>query len=34
MELEAHYLQADFDNQLPGAQQDFSEAGAGAASAS
>lgn len=30
MELEAHYLQADFDNQLPGAQQDFSEFGAGA----
>jgi hypothetical protein len=31
MELDAHYLQADFDNQLVGAQQDFSEFGAGAA---
>jgi hypothetical protein len=31
MELDAHYLQADFDNQLPGAQQDFDEFGAGAA---
>jgi hypothetical protein len=31
LELDAHYLQADFDNQLPGAQQDFSEFGAGAA---
>lgn len=30
MELDAHYLQADFDNQLSGAQQDFSEVGAGA----
>jgi hypothetical protein len=30
MEFDAHYLQADFDNQLPGAQQDFSEIGAGA----
>lgn len=30
LELNAHYLQADFDNQLPGAQQDFSEVGAGA----
>lgn len=30
MELDAHYLQADFDNQLPGAQQDFDEMGAGA----
>ncbi|MET0533101.1 MAG: hypothetical protein ABW171_02660 [Steroidobacter sp.] len=30
MELNAHYLNADFDNQLPGAQQDFSEVGAGA----
>jgi hypothetical protein len=30
LELDAHYLQADFDNQLPGAQQDFSEVGAGA----
>jgi hypothetical protein len=30
MELDAHYLQADFDSQLPGAQQDFSEFGAGA----
>jgi hypothetical protein len=30
MEFEAHYLQADFDSQLPGAQQDFSELGAGA----
>jgi hypothetical protein len=30
LELDAHYLQADFDNQLPGAQQDFSEFGAGA----
>jgi len=29
MELDAHYLQADFDNQLPGFQQDFSEVGAG-----
>jgi hypothetical protein len=31
VELDAHYLQADFDNQVAGAQQDFSEAGAGAA---
>lgn len=31
LELDAHYLQADFDDQLPGAQQDFSEVGAGAA---
>lgn len=31
LDLNAHYLQADFDNQLPGAQQDFSEVGAGAA---
>lgn len=31
MELDAHYLKADFDNQVPGAQQDFDEAGAGAA---
>lgn len=30
MQLNAHYLQADFDNQLPGVQQDFSEAGVGA----
>lgn len=30
MELNAHYLQADFDNQLAGFQQDFSEVGAGA----
>ena len=30
LELDAHYLQADFDNTLPGAQQDFSEVGAGA----
>jgi hypothetical protein len=30
MELGAHYLQADFDNQLAGAQQDFSEFGANA----
>lgn len=30
MELNAHYLQADFDNQVPGAQRDFSELGAGA----
>ncbi len=29
--LEAHYLQADFDNQVAGAQNDFSEFGAGAA---
>ncbi|MBL8269719.1 hypothetical protein [Steroidobacter sp.] len=29
MELDAHYLRADFDNQLAGAQQDFSEYGAG-----
>lgn len=29
MALDAHYLQADFDNQLPGAQQDFSEVGGG-----
>lgn len=29
LELDAHYLQADFDNQLAGAQQDFSEFGAG-----
>lgn len=31
MELDAHYLQADFDNQLTGAQQDFSQFGGGAA---
>lgn len=31
LELDAHYLKADFDNQVPGAQQDFSETGAGAA---
>lgn len=31
MQLDAHYLRADFDNQLPGAQQDFSQYGAGAA---
>jgi hypothetical protein len=31
LELDAHYLQADFDNQVAGAQQDFSEFGAGAA---
>lgn len=31
LELDAHYQQADFDNQVPGAQQDFSEFGAGAA---
>lgn len=30
MELNAHYLQADFEDQLPGFQQDFSEVGAGA----
>lgn len=30
MELSAHYLQADFDNQLVGFQQDFSEVGASA----
>ncbi len=30
MELNAHYLQADFDSQLAGFQQDFSEVGAGA----
>ncbi|HEY0939947.1 MAG TPA: hypothetical protein VGE08_07600 [Steroidobacter sp.] len=30
MELNAHYLKADFDSQLPGFQQDFSEKGAGA----
>ena len=30
LELDAHYLQADFDNQLSGAQQDFSEFGGGA----
>jgi hypothetical protein len=30
LELDAHYLQADFDNQLAGAQQDFSEFGAAA----
>lgn len=30
MELNAHYLQADFESQLPGFQQDFSEVGAGA----
>lgn len=30
MELNAHYLQADFDKQLVGFQQDFSELGAGA----
>jgi hypothetical protein len=31
LDLDAHYLQADFDNQVPGAQNDFSEFGAGAA---
>ena len=31
LELDAHYLQANFDNQVPGAQRDFSEFGAGAA---
>lgn len=31
LELDAHYYQADFDNQVPGAQRDFSEVGAGAA---
>lgn len=31
MELSAHYLDATFDRQLPGFQQDFSELGAGAA---
>jgi len=31
LELDAHYQQADFDNQVAGAQQDFSEFGAGAA---
>jgi len=31
LELDAHYLQANFDNQVPGAQNDFSEFGAGAA---
>jgi len=31
LELDAHYLQANFDNQVPGAQNDFSELGAGAA---
>lgn len=31
LELDAHYQQADFDNQVVGAQQDFSEFGAGAA---
>lgn len=31
MVLDAHYLQADFDNQLTGAQQDFSQFGGGAA---
>ena len=30
MELNAHYLQADFDSQLAGFQQDFSEKGVGA----
>jgi len=30
MELNAHYLDANFDNQLNGAQQDFSESGVGA----
>lgn len=30
MELEAHYLDATFDKRLPGAQEDFSEFGAGA----
>lgn len=30
LELDAHYLQADFDEQQPGAQQDFSEAAASA----
>jgi hypothetical protein len=31
LELDAHYLQADFDSQVANAQQDFSEVGAGAA---
>lgn len=31
IELDAHYLQANFDQQVPGAQNDFSELGAGAA---
>jgi len=31
LQLDGHYLQADFDNQVPGAQRDFSEFGAGAA---
>jgi hypothetical protein len=31
LELDAHYLQANFDQQVPGAQNDFSEFGAGAA---
>lgn len=31
MQLDAHYLRADFDNQLPGAQEDFSQFGGGAA---
>jgi hypothetical protein len=31
LELDAHYQQADFDNQVANAQQDFSEFGAGAA---
>jgi hypothetical protein len=30
LELDAHYLQADFDEQLAGAQQDFSEVGGAA----
>lgn len=30
VELDAHYFQADFDNQLSGAQQDFSQLGGGA----
>lgn len=31
LELDAHYLEANFDNQVPGAQNDFSQFGAGAA---
>jgi hypothetical protein len=31
LELDAHYLQATFDQQVPGGQNDFSELGAGAA---
>jgi hypothetical protein len=31
MALDAHYLEANFDNQVPGAQRDFSEFGAGGA---